>query len=122
MGSPEKYSTEQIIQALKESNGLVSLAARRLGCEPQTIYNRAKRVKSMKEVIENCRSELVDLAEDKLRGQVLAGEGWAVCLVLKTLGKNRGYVERSELTGKDGSPVELIVKYETDNNITPSAR
>jgi len=36
-----RYKTDAIIKALKATNGLVSLAARRLGCVPQTIYTRA---------------------------------------------------------------------------------
>ncbi len=33
------------------------------------------------------------------------GQPWAVSLVLKTLGKERGYVERGEITGKGGEPI-----------------
>jgi hypothetical protein len=31
-----------------------------------------------------------------------------LCFALKTLGKNRGYVERQEITGKEGGPVQNI--------------
>jgi hypothetical protein len=39
----------------------------------------------------------------------LAGEPWAVALTLKTLGKQRGYVERQEVTGADAGPVDVRV-------------
>lgn len=104
-----KYSTEAIIRALQATNGLISLAAKTLGCTPQTIYNRANTTKSVQEAIELARLELVDQAELALRAAVLGREPWAVALVLKTLGKNRGFVERTELTGKDGEPVKLEV-------------
>jgi len=35
-------------------------------------------------------------------------------MVLKTLGKHRGYVERQEVTGADGGAV--IVKWDDENN------
>jgi hypothetical protein len=104
-----RYKTQLIIEALQATNGLVSLAAKRLGCTPQTIYTRAKRVQSVQRTIDDCRAELVDHAELALRGAILGKEPWAVALTLKTLGKNRGYVERQEVTGADGGSLELRI-------------
>lgn len=103
------YATEQIIEALRATNGLISLAAKRLGCNPTTIYRRAERVQSVRRVIDECRAELVDEAEQALRNAILDREPWAVALTLRTLGKNRGYVERQELTGGDGEPLEVRI-------------
>ena len=107
MAGKQEYSSDQIIQALKDTNGLVSLAAKRLGCAPNTIYYRAKAVKSVKQAIDDCRGELVDFAELALRLSVIDKAPWAVALVLKTLGKDRGYVERQELTGADSGPLTV---------------
>jgi len=107
-----KYTSEAIIEALKSVNGMVYLAARKLGCEPKTIYNRAKQVQEVQRAIEDSRGELVDIAEQKLRGAVLDREPWAVALVLKTLGKSRGYVERQEVTGPDGTPQQHVVRFD----------
>ncbi len=92
-----KYTTEQIVAALHEMNGMIYLAARRLGCAPTTIYRRAEHVKIVQQAIQDSRGELVDIAEQKLRAAVLDREPWAVALVVKTLGKDRGYVERQEV-------------------------
>ena len=50
-----------------------------------------------------------------LRRAIVGGEGWAVALTLKTLGKDDGYVERvqNEVTGADGGPVqtEIVIRY-----------
>ena len=112
MGQPQQYTSEQIAQALRDTNGLVSLAAKRLGCAPNTIYYRAKAVKSVKQAMDDCRGELVDFAELALRSSVIDKEPWAVSLVLKTLGKDRGYVERQEVTGADNGPVLVKVIYD----------
>jgi hypothetical protein len=90
------YSDKKIIAALTASNGGVYLAARKLRCDPTTIYDRADRVPEVQRVIDEMRGELVDLAEAALKKAVAEREGWAVCFTLKTQGKQRGYVERQE--------------------------
>ncbi len=90
-------STDRIIECLRETNGLVSLAAKRVPCSQTTIYQRAKDVQAVRRAIEECRAELVDYGELALRKAVIDGEPWAVGLVLKTLGRDRGYVERQEV-------------------------
>lgn len=100
-----QYSTEEIVRALTKHHGLVSLAARSLKCAPQTIRLRAKKEAAIQQAIENSRESLVDLAEQKLRVALNKGAPWAIALVLKTIGKARGYVERGEITGADGAPI-----------------
>ncbi|HSW63673.1 MAG TPA: hypothetical protein VLH56_10255, partial [Dissulfurispiraceae bacterium] len=80
---------------------LVSLAARKLDCAPQLIHDRVKSMSLLQQTIDASRDELVDLAEAVLKSAVLNHEPWAVALVLKTLGKRRGYDERQDATGAD---------------------
>ena len=100
-----KFTNAQIIEGLNSVNGMVYLAARKIGCNPQTIYNRMKTNAAIREACDNARGELIDISEQKLRAAVMNGEPWAVALVLKTLGKHRGYVERQEVTGADGGAI-----------------
>ena len=102
-----KFTNVQIIEALHSVNGMIYLAARKLGCTPQTIYNRMAKTNTIRQAVEDSRGELVDISEQKLRLAVMKGEPWAVALVLKTLGKKRGYVERQEVTGADGEALEI---------------
>jgi hypothetical protein len=108
----ERVKTQRIIDCLKETNGLISLAAKRVPCSMTTIYTRARNVAAVQRVIDECRGELVDLGELALRRAVVNGEPWAVSLILKTLGKNRGYVERQEVTGADGGAQTVRVIFE----------
>jgi hypothetical protein len=57
----------------------------------------------------------------KLYQAIIAGEPWAVQFRLRTKGKGRGYVERIEqdLRGKDGGPLEVVIKY-ADVDINPT--
>ncbi len=117
-GSKERIPTDRIIECLRETNGLVSLAAKRVPCSPTTIRERARRVQAVRQVIDECRGELVDLGELALRKAVLAGEPWAVALVLKTLGKDRGYVERQEVQ-QDGQVTLRVVYGDDSDGTTP---
>lgn len=91
-----KYTDAQLIAALRKKHGLISQAAKMLRCNAQTIYNRMDTVPEVRMVIEECRSEVVDLAEEKLIKHIKQGNLKAVTYMLSTQGKNRGYVERTE--------------------------
>jgi hypothetical protein len=95
-GRPRAYTHEEMMSALRLTKGLVYLAAKQLGCKPDTIYARVRISPDVAGCLKSQRGEFVDVAELKLNQAVLGGEPWAVALVLKTLGKDRGYVERSE--------------------------
>lgn len=86
---------------------MVYLAARALQCSPQTIYNYRDKYPDVARAIEQSRGELVDTAELALKRAVLAGEAWAVCFALKTIGRNRGYSERHEISGIEGEPIRF---------------
>lgn len=111
-----KYSDAHIIAALKATNGGVYLAAARLGCEPKTIYSRADKSPKIQATIEQARGELVDMAEAGLKKKVLDGDTTAMIWVTKTLGRGRGYVERTEheISGRNGAPIQITaVDYRT---------
>lgn len=105
-----KFTAAQIVAALDKHKGMVYLAAEALGCSHQTVYNYAKRYKTVQEAIDRNRGHVLDMAELALYNAILSGEHWAVTFALKTIGRARGYVERSEqeITGKDGAPVQII--------------
>src|SRR5262245_35645962 len=96
MARPIKYSTQSILTALAETKGAVYLAAARLGCNVKVLYRRARSTAAVADLIQSERGKAVDTAELKLYGAVLNGEPWAIQMCLKTLGKDRGYVERTE--------------------------
>lgn len=104
----QKYTQQQIIEALRETKGMIYLAAKRLGCEAQTIYNYRDRYPAVRAEMEQQDGEVDDAAEMKLYQAIIAGEPWAVQFRLRTKGKGRGYVERvqQEVSGPDGGPIQ----------------
>ena len=62
----------------------------------QAMYQRMGKHVELREIAENSREEMIDIAETALKKGCLQGEGWAVCFALKCLAKDRGYVERPD--------------------------
>lgn len=90
----DRFTKEQIAEALHQTKGLIGMSARRLGVTTQTIHNYFKKYPELKEIRNEARCTLIDSAELALESAVLDKQGWAVCFVLKTLGRDRGYAER----------------------------
>ena len=107
----EKYTTAQMIEALREKHGNLSAAARFLGCSRETVRRYISTYSTVQSVADEERETLIDFAENQLFQQVKEGNITAIIFTLKTIGKHRGYVERQEVTGAESAPIELIVRY-----------
>ena len=102
---------QEYVDALNSSQGLVYIAAEKLGVVASSVYRAAERYPAVNEAIQHQKGKRLDTAEASLWKAVINGEAWAVCFYLKTQGKARGYTERHEVTGADGGAVGLqIVK------------
>lgn len=100
---------EKMLENLEKSHGVVTVAALNTGIHRDTHYSwmqtdeeYAKKAKAMKEVA-------IDFAESMLYKLISEGNVAATIFFLKTQGKNRGYVERQEVTGADGAPIIEII-------------
>jgi hypothetical protein len=107
LSSPD-YTDDEIIAALRNTHGLVARAAVKLKCAPSTIYRRMKSSSVVAEVIREERESTLDLAEDKLIEQMNKGNVTALIFYLKTQGKARGYVERTEVVQIPGDVKQLL--------------
>ena|SRR5215469_12408397 len=93
MAGKPRFTVEQVIAALNACNGLLYLAAERLGCSGQTVLNYMNRHARIRAAVLEKRGRRVDIAEAALDNATLRGEPWAVSLTLKTLGRDRGYLD-----------------------------
>jgi hypothetical protein len=97
MAKKNRYTTSQVIEALRTSRGLLSMAAQKLHCDIDTVSNYCKRFPTVEAAKQESRVSLLDLAESRLWEAVDRGEGWAVAFCLKTIGRSRGYGERLDI-------------------------
>ena len=96
-GAPLKYKAETIAEALRETKGLVSVAARKIGCQPGTVRAYIKRYPTVAQVVKDSRESITDLAETRLWAAIDRGEPWAVQFWLRTQARERGYSDRYDL-------------------------
>ena len=101
----KKIPIGEIEKAIIDSYGILSDAAKKLGISRDTLYRRIRGNKRLKEAVEKAREALKDFGEGQLIKLMKKGDRTAIIFYLKTQAKDRGYVERQELTGKDGDPV-----------------
>lgn len=87
----------EVAQALIDAHGLVSVAAKLLGAHRDSVYRALKRWPTLHHVKAAATEDVNDVAEHRLYEAIERGDPWAVQFYLKTKGKSRGYVERSEL-------------------------
>lgn len=96
MTKPARLKATDYAQAITEAQGLISVAARRLGVSRSAVYNAVNRHKRVAEALQDARERTTDLAEGKLYSKINDGDITAIIFYLKTQGKTRGYVERQE--------------------------
>jgi hypothetical protein len=113
-GTPE----EKIAEALRASAGFFAPAGAMLGLTRSAIGWRVKRSPLLQEVLRETKESLLDIAESELLKKIKAGNMTALCFFLKCRGKDRGYIERSEvnttITGQSGVMVVPGVAADVD--------
>lgn len=94
---PERYTADQVAEALIKARGLVTAAARILECDPSTVRHYIKRYATVAAALTEARAGILDMTEARLFQAIDKGEPWAIALTLRTIGKDRGYVEKQEV-------------------------
>nr|WP_314648815.1 hypothetical protein [uncultured Porphyromonas sp.] len=102
---------EALLAALEESRGIISVACRATSINRDSYYEWLKDEEFARRVHEIQQSQL-DFVESKLLQRIDAGDTVAAIFYLKTRGKERGYTERTELTGAGGKALVPDIKIE----------
>lgn len=100
-------TAQEAIEAIRGSGGFVTEIAKRLGVSRTHVYRLRDKYVSVAEAIEDEREKQKDFAEGQLLKGINSGNMTAIIFFLKCQAKERGYVERQELTGADGGPVVI---------------
>lgn len=99
-------TVEQIANALEKKAGNITGAAKALKVTRQALHHRISNDETLQKIVTDAREALVDVAESQLLKQIKLGNTATIIFALKTQGKSRGYVERSEVSGPNGGPIE----------------
>jgi len=86
-----------MIDALTKCLGIVTKACEVVGISRQTHYNWYNNDPEYKSAVDDIGDIALDFAESMLHQQIKEKDTTAIIFYLKTKGKKRGYIERSEL-------------------------
>jgi hypothetical protein len=103
----KKPSVDELIKRIEDTKGNVAAVARSYGVSRVAVYNWMNESAGCRQALEDARETMLDNAESILYKKVLEGSTPELLFFLKTQGKRRGYVERSEVTGADGDAIPI---------------
>lgn len=96
---------KEFLEAYDRSLGNVSTACRAVGITRRTFYNWKNGNEGFRQSVEELDAYNLDFAETMLMKHIREGDTTSLIFYLKTKGRERGYVERVEATGANGSPL-----------------
>ena len=109
----DRYTAQQVADALTAAKGFVSVAAKNLQCSDETVRNYIKRYSACKQAVTDAREAMIDYAEGKLYQNIQNNDTVSILFFLKTQAKHRGYVERGEqrieVSGANGNDIPIRV-------------
>ncbi len=91
-----------LIEALQKNLGVVTASCKAVGVDRATFYRYVNSDPEFAAEVKAMDDYVLDFAESSLHKQIREGNTTATIFFLKTKGKKRGYIERQEITGKDG--------------------
>jgi len=104
MKQSTKENKEKLIEALKQSLGVVTTACDSIGITRQTYYYWLKTDEEFRKEVEDLENVTLDFAESQLFKQIKEGSTAATIFYLKTKGRKRGYIEKTELDVTNKNP------------------
>lgn len=105
-----------ILEALEQTLGVVTSACKKVGIGRSTFYDWMRSDEEFAKQVKDIEDIAIDFAESQLHKQIKGGNTSATIFYLKTKGKNRGYVERQEISGDlDNQLIVRVVDGDKNN-------
>jgi CRP-like cAMP-binding protein len=92
-----QQNKKALLAALEKSLGVVTTACKAVGIDRTTFYKYLNEDPDFATAVAELENVALDFAESSLMKQIQEGQTAATIFYLKTKGKARGYVERSEI-------------------------
>tara|TARA_R100000353_G_scaffold175995_1_gene148189 strand:- start:4157 stop:4498 length:342 start_codon:yes stop_codon:yes gene_type:complete len=93
-----EHSKKVLIQALEKSLGVVTTACKTAGVGRTTYYEWYNNDEDFKKQVDDVKNITLDFAESQLYKQIENGNTAATIFLLKTKGKERGYIESQDIS------------------------
>lgn len=119
-------SLNEIETALRITRGSITEAAELLEVERPILSRKVRSTPSLEKVMQDIREEKIDAAEKALDELVLEKNPTAVTFTLRTIGKERGYTEKSTIEHEMGensrSAAALIAAMRKETKALPAPK
>ena len=103
------YTRQQVLAAIKESGGIVSVVARKLQCDWNTARKYIDRWAETRAAFQAERESVLDLAEAAVVRAIKEGDVGTAKWVLSRLGRHRGWGDNVDVTtGGEKLPIIII--------------
>jgi hypothetical protein len=102
---PLTTKQKAMLEALEKSLGVVATASKSCGLHRSSHYVWMQESPTYAEAYNDIKELVLDFAESHLHQLISKGDVASTIFFLKTRGKSRGYVERTEITGSEGAPI-----------------
>lgn len=107
MGS-NLYHAKQFVEAMPGTGGIISTIAKRVGCDWQTARKYIRTMPTVQKAYDAECEAIIDMAESVVIKKIQSGDSADAKWYLTKKGKQRGYVDRQEITGKDGKDIITV--------------
>lgn len=108
MNKTEQHK-KAILEALEKSLGIVTTACKKVGIGRTQYYQWLKDDKEFAKQVEDIENIAIDFAESQLHQQIGDGNTSATIFYLKTKGKKRGYIERSDINVSSDDRIKIDI-------------
>ncbi len=107
----KNYSKNQVLNAVAKSAGIMSVVADKLDCDWVTAAKYVAKWTETQKAHDAQKAKLARKAFSRYIEAIDAGERWALERVLDTVARQDGFaiVNRTEISGPDGGPIDRIV-------------
>ena len=112
----QNYTKKQVLEAIKNSHGIVSTIADKLKCAWHTADTYVKKWDETLKAYEDEGEKYIDSAESVINKALKNDDVQAAKYVLSTKGKKRGYNEKQEIEHTGNISFELVSRRKENKN------
>lgn len=117
MANKDRYTPEKIANALRKNAGFITFTASALGCTRKTIYNYIEKYPELKEVIEDIRESMDDIAEAALIKNIKEGSTQEIIYYHKRRLPHRGYGDSTNIDiTSNNEPIKININLGDGDN------
>lgn len=103
MARPKKLKEKELLEAIKDSYGLVTKVAEKLHCSWATADRAIKESEMASRAMQDENEKLLDFAEGQAIKRMKDGDGVMIRFYLATKGKKRGYTYEEKLEADESA-------------------